>query len=306
MNQESSKANVIVNSFSRIEDKFVLPKELLPQFVSLLGEHLQRSYGSEAAEGSDDTGNQSIYFDSQNVECFQQHFEKFDKRFKIRIRRYRVNGVWDDKVVFVECKFKIHGTSSKQRFLLSRVGFEQLMAGIEIEVTPELFSLNSSMKKESLLKRVNEVNQLVQRLEARPKLIVEYHRTAFEKGDLRVTIDRGIKTLPLGELSNEVADNIKKAPLWEQALQMQRIFDNQENCLVEIKHSGQHPEWFDEFMVRHSIIQSSFSKYCWGMGQAIASVKSEKVQEHSLLRARLEYAKTSTEVKGEPCSLAVY
>lgn len=304
MIQESSKTNVIVNSFSRIEDKYVLPKKFFPEFLSVLEKHLKKSYGSIETEGSEDTGNQSIYFDSEQVECFQQHFAKLDSRFKLRIRRYRVNGRWDDKVIFVECKCKNNGTSSKQRFLLTNYAFDVLMLGGEIEVTPQLISLNLSMKKETLLRRVQEFNQIVRRLKARPKLIVEYQRVAYEKDELRVTIDRSIKTMPLGVISSEVGSQIRDSELWSQSQQMKTVFDNQTHCLIEIKHSGSHPEWFDEFMARNAMAETSFSKYCWGMTQAIEGV-DVKPQEKDSRWQHLDFTKPASELKGEQCSLAV-
>ncbi len=305
MASDSSETKKVVTSFSRIEDKFILPKNLVPEFVKLLSGHLDRSFGSETSEDSDNSGNQSIYFDSKQVDCFQQHFDKVNERFKLRIRRYRNRGVWDSDVIFVECKFKINGTSSKQRFLLTKEAFEQMLDGNEIEITPELFKINTSMKKETLLKRANELNQIFRTLKARPKLIVEYQRWAFERADLRVTIDRHISLQPLGTISKSVVEQIKKGSGWNQAIQMQRVFDNDKHCLIEIKHSGQHPEWFDEFMREHSIGQTSFSKYCWGMSQVMEAIDQDAPFEEGSFVPQTENASSAHSGKDELCSLAV-
>lgn len=302
MGKYFSESRVIVNSFSRIEDKYVLPQQLHNEFVTLVEDHLDRSYGSGEF---DSMGNQSIYFDSNQLECFQQHFEKLDKRMKLRIRRYGINGIWDKSATFVERKFKINGISSKQRFLLSRVGYERITNGQEIEITPELIELNSTIKKESLIKRVNEINQMVGRLQARPKLIVEYKRMAFEKGDVRITVDKDLRIRALEELSREVLEEIKKREVWNQALQMEQVFNNEENCLVEIKHSGKHPGWFDQFMQHHQIQQSSFSKYCWGMAQVIEHISEDNGIAKQYLFSEIENVSTVSGFKEDLCSLAV-
>lgn len=267
------KSGNVINSFSRIEDKFILPRNQLPEFRMLVESHLDRSYGEKDAGSS---LIQSIYFDSDNAEFFQHHFQKLAKRAKLRIRRYGMNGVWDNAIIFLECKYKINGMSSKHRFLMTQDCLDRLYQGGEIVVTSDLILANPTIKPESLVRRVKEVNQLIQTFHVKAQLNVEYQRLAFEKGDLRITVDKSLNALTLGNINQEAARQIKHRDFWLQALLMRGGFNNEEQCLVEIKHKGTHPAWFDQFMTERGISQSHFSKYCWGMTQVIDRAALER------------------------------
>lgn len=269
----AKKSSSVVTSFSRIEDKFILPRQHLPEFRELVEGHLNRSYGPK---DGDHSLVQSIYFDSETAEFFQHHFQKLAKRAKLRIRRYGVNGIWDNAIIFLECKYKINGMSSKHRFLMSQDCLDRLHRGGEIAVTSDLLLANPTMKPESLLRRVKEVNQLIQEFHVRAQLNVEYKRLAFEKADLRITIDQDLKAVTLGEITQHAAREIKHREYWLQALLMRGQFKNRDQCMVEIKHHGNHPEWFDRFMKERGISQSNFSKYCWGMTQVIDRASQER------------------------------
>ncbi len=284
----SIKSTNVVNSFSRIEDKFILPVKHLPDFRRLVESQLDRSYGPKDGDYS---LVQSIYFDSETAEFFQHHFQKLAKRAKLRIRRYGVNGIWDNAIIFLECKYKINGMSSKHRFLMSQDCLDRLYKGGEIVVTSDLILANPSMKPESLVRRVKEVNQLIQEFHVRAQLNVEYKRLAFEKGDLRITIDQNLNAVTLGEITQHAARQIKHREYWLQALLMRGEFNNQDQCLVEIKHHGNHPAWFDQFMNERGISQSHLSKYCWGMTQVIDRASQERAEE--AIRERTEMVASS-------------
>jgi SPX domain protein involved in polyphosphate accumulation len=266
----------VISSFSRIEDKFILPQKFLPEFRSLVEDHLDRSYGVKEADSS---LIQSIYFDSSTAEFFQHHFQKLVKRAKLRIRRYGLNRVWDNAIIFLECKYKINGTNSKYRFLMSQDCLDRFYRDGEIVVTSELLLANPTMKPESLVRRVKEVNQLIQHFHVRAQLNVEYKRLAFEKGDLRITIDQNLNAVMLGEITQDAARRIKHRDYWLQALLMRGQFNDQDQCLVEIKHHGNHPAWFDQFLQERGVSQSHFSKYCWGMTQVIDRASQERTSD---------------------------
>ncbi len=263
---EKVKENLITTQFTRIEDKFIIPLNLRSELTYILDKHMQLSPESLNGEGF---YVQSIYFDSNEVDFFRHHFEKHRKRSKIRIRRYGNVNTRGPALTFLECKSKVDGISFKNRLLLTAEELFYLYGGREITVTPQLIKANPTIEVSILNERVSKINFLVKEYKLLPRIQIEYQRVAYEAQDLRVTLDKNIQLSVLGPASFKVAQSIKKQDYWFQAEQMHICFSNEYHFLLEVKHTGHRPQWLEDWVVDKNLLSTSFSKYCWGMEQAL-------------------------------------
>lgn len=254
---------ISADTFIRIEDKFIMPRSLLDRFERLVSQNLQPCYPDP---GTRFTRIESIYFDSEMLDFFRDHFMQDGRRYKMRFRMYCPNGGEDPRHLgFLEVKIKENEVSKKSRLALSAQLARKLSRFSSIKVNNELFQLNASMDREKLLRRVELVNELVARFQVVPQLRISYCRRAYECGDLRVTIDSDIGFERVGPPLPETAHAVEKMSFWSSALEMMGRYSVQDNIVVEVKHRGLIPEWGRDFMKNENISATSFSKYCWSM-----------------------------------------
>lgn len=258
----ASSQTAPADSFTRIEDKFVVPLQHANKLFKLLFNHLELSYFDS---GTQFTLIESLYFDSDHLDFYQHHFQQRDVRLKLRIRRYAPNGQWAQGTAFIEAKQKSNGVSKKERFTIGDHEVQRLKEGKTIELRPQIFIMNSKMDPGILTEKVEAVNAAITQYKLRPEVSIQYRRLAFEKNGLRVTVDTDIQAEISAAVDQSAVGEIKQQDIWANALAMKSRFSNAENVLCEIKHSGQRPKWFDEFMVGINVNETSFSKYCWIM-----------------------------------------
>jgi len=258
-------------TFIRIEDKYLIPNALSEQFKELLSQHLDPTYANAETEF---TLVESIYFDSESLDFFQHHFSQLEQRFKVRVRRYAPNGIWENGPAFLEakCKVRVSGQqsiSSKKRFRLDPVNLQQMLFGGGIVMNDRLESMNAKMYHEDLESRVHFVNTLIENFALSPQLRIQYERMAFERNGFRVTMDKNIKFKEMQQVSDEVADGLRLQNLWATATGMNELYSNNDYFVAEVKYSEGTPLWIQEFFAQHSIQKVSFSKYCWGITNII-------------------------------------
>lgn len=269
-NYKVKQEDQVSDSFVRIEDKFVVSKQYLNSLKEVISSHLDASYIDTATHF---TMIESLYFDSEKLDLYQNHFTKnSEKRSKMRIRRYGPNGKWSAGVAFIEAKSKANGVCTKQRFKISQDDYARLQAGKTIEWSEELIALNYKTTPSQLRQRVGEINEMITTYNLRPQLSLVYKRLAFEKGNLRMTIDEDINYTVLNDVSHKLAGYIKHQNYWEKASTMKNKFSNENLVLLEVKHAGSIPEWFGKLSKDLSIEKGSFSKYCWGMTRVVSEI----------------------------------
>lgn len=261
----------IADTFERIEDKFLVPKIHQSDLKKLILQYLDASYVDANTQF---TLIESLYFDSDNLDLFQHHFSKMDKRYKMRVRRYGPNGNWSNGVAFLEAKCKSNGICTKQRFMITQGDYQRLLTGGAIEFNAELLKVNPKTDPKKLRKRVEEINELITTFHLGPQVSLVYKRLAYERDNLRMTIDEDIQFTTFKPVSPRKASEIKHQDLWTLADAMGRRFSNREYMVVEVKHTGLIPTWFEEFIGKVGVSQTSFSKYCWGMANLIEEASS--------------------------------
>lgn len=241
--------------FTRIEEKFFLPENLRESFLALVEKHLPASYPHETTRY---TLIESIYFDSQDLRSFTDHFDQLPYRFKMRSRRYGPNGTWEkpeSSTVFIELKTKQNNISDKVRTKIQPYELKNLQNGGRIE---------ASEKKAAV-----KINQVMDECKLTPSAKIVYRRFAFEKDAIRLTVDDQVQFTPELDLNNQLALALKSKNWWSTAEQMSRDIFAQGMSLVELKHFGQSPAWLQTYMRENGLQFTSFSKYCYSMANLI-------------------------------------
>jgi len=262
---EPAAPNAQSGEFQRIEDKVLLSNQRAERLLEDVNRHMKPSYFHN---GTKFTLIASYYFDGPELNFFQHHFRKLPTRYKLRIRRYAPNGVWNDgEASLIELKVKESGVSQKKRFALTKANYDRVMAGRPLEMSGDLLALNPRITEEKLSKRLKKINGLIVKFGLKPMLKVQYKRFAFESQSFRLTMDRNLKTESLFNLSDAVRTHLFPTDIWPMARKMAGGYDRLRHCIVELKHSGRLPRWVERFIEEHKIQRTRFSKYCWAIAQ---------------------------------------
>jgi SPX domain protein involved in polyphosphate accumulation len=258
-----------LDTFTRIEDKYLCPRGLAPRLLKLLETRMDKDMGF------DFTHIESVYFDSDDLHIYKSHFMNLPSRFKLRIRRYAPHGIPQDDSNHLELKIKEKGVCNKYRFQISNRDVELLSAGQAIPVSLTLQKLNSKMESKTLLKRLDSVNRAVSEFNLRPMTSVKYVRRGFEREGFRVTIDDGIQVELLRPLRNELVSEISHGPIWGKATEMRDRFHRADSMVLEVKHTNNIPGWMTEFLAQHGIAEVSMSKYIVTMSGRLSDGAAE-------------------------------
>lgn len=267
-----------VGEFNRIEEKYIAP---IGQFMGILGalhEHMTPSY---LDQGTIFTLIESLYFDSPELDFFHHHMSGQTHRYKLRVRRYAPNGKWSAGTILLELKAKEGEHTKKTRFMLDVANFHRLINGKVICDTGAIRNLNLDLKLELLQKRIDGVNQLINKFSLIPVLSVQYKRYAFERGEFRVTVDQEISVQLKGQSS--VHHSVEEIPSRIGAQRSEKFADKyrpQTHIVIEIKHQGEIPLYAQEIIKEFMLQKAGFSKYCWGLVQ---SAKHFEELSHSTL-----------------------
>ncbi len=260
-------ADARAETFVRIEDKFLIPRERSLELFELLESNLEPSYPQA---GTQFNLIESLYFDTENLDVFRSHFQQLESRFKMRIRRYATNGEWKDDAVHLELKAKEMGVSKKARFKIGPTECSILSLGQRIPLSLELVRRNQKLGALTLLKRMSRINSLVSRLSLRPQGRITYLRRAYERDNLRVTVDDQIRYQILAPTPASTREEILGAPIWGTAQAMRSGFRKQDHLILEVKHRGQIPEWVTRFTESVGTQKTSFSKYCFAISDHLS------------------------------------
>jgi len=259
----TSQTKLEPGAFIRFEDKYLISKDQLKSFENLVFMNLDPCYPDENTRY---TKIESLYFDSSNLDFFCDHFKKTQTRYKMRIRRYGPNGVWQNTgTSFLEIKSKSNKISKKRRIQLTDKERKDLILGKKLVLTKKFLDANPELTLNKLAKRVQEINNMVNTFNLAPQVRVTYSRRAYEKDGLRITLDTDVQINRLNFIYPAVIKNIRHQKFWEKASKIKSKFSTEKNVIVEIKHKQNVPEWFINYMRDNSSTETSFSKYCWSI-----------------------------------------
>ncbi|MEU3612169.1 polyphosphate polymerase domain-containing protein [Streptomyces sp. NPDC006872] len=172
-----------LHAFNRYELKYLVPVEQAAQIRDELGERMDRDLHSPVGG----YGVWSLYYDTPQLRFYWEKIEGLKFRRKLRIRHYGdLDGVTDDSPVCVEIKQRVNRVTQKRRITLPYATARQLCDERQL--------IEHSAKERAF---VNEVLELVVRLNLQPTAVTGYQREALVGRDqdmgLRVTFDRRIR-----------------------------------------------------------------------------------------------------------------
>ncbi len=226
-------------TFKRKERKYIILENTFEQVVDSIKEKLP----IHIFDGVNPyTELETIYLDTKELMLFKEYLNGRSFRFKIRLRRYGHDGVFDNKYL-VELKVKHNGISRKKRFILPAECLDDFLKGEKIK--PAIKEANKgfvgAQKTYKLIAILIEMNQFV------PVMKTSYERIAFQKKSKknRLTIDRNIThTRLIGKPCEEKLDTY----------------------VLESKVIGKTPKWYKKMVNRLSLLkQNRFSKFATGM-----------------------------------------
>jgi len=226
-------------TFKRKEKKYLILEHTFDQIKDELEQHIpiQIFKGNNCVSGIETT-----YLDTKDFLLYKEYLCRRNFRFKIRLRRYKNDGIFDDSYL-VELKVKSNKMSLKRRFTLPAELLTRFLKGenIKQEIKEANKGFSGAQKTYKIIAQLIELNQFV------PVLRSSYQRIAFQKKTkrVRITVDQKVTHEKLlGKPDTATLDAV----------------------ILESKISGKSPKWHKKMVNKLSLLkQMRFSKFATGM-----------------------------------------
>ncbi len=179
----------------------------------------------------------SLYFDDIYDSCMQENESGVDQRYKLRIRTYDASA----ERLYLENKEKLRGYTKKSRNIITRDECQQVMLGTSLP-----FDRQRTV--------VNKLSLDMKTAYMRPKVIIEYERTAFVHplGNVRITFDQNITASAFCE--DFLLENTRgKIAILPKGMH-----------ILEVKYDQFLPEYIAQLLEDGQLVQTAFSKYYLG------------------------------------------
>lgn len=251
--------------FLRTEDKYIISCSKMDRILEVINKYMSPSYPSPDTQY---TLIESIYFDSKYLDFFKHDITDFPTQYKLRIRQYAPNGQFNPKApAHLELKRKRGQQCKKLRFKIGPMQLLGLFKGESLPLNDEIITMNNEIEKDVLISRMNIINDLMGQYLLRPVSSISYNRLAFERGNLRVTVDREISEKRLVDIFSQ--SEFQVFTKLDKAEKMMKKFSAQDCFILEVKHQGTTPAWLEGLLTEISVLKSSFSKYTYFTAKAI-------------------------------------
>ena len=214
------------NIFKRVEEKYLLTKELQYQLLEEINSHIKKDKYFKSSI-------YNIYFDTKDNDLIINSLNKPLFKEKIRLRSYKIPKLDDE--VFLEVKEKYKGIVGKRRVKLKLQDFYNYLENHKYD------NKNQIMK---------EINYYFEFYDLIPKIYIAYDRISYqgiEDSNLRITIDSNLRSRN-EDLRLELGDVGKR-------------YSNKDYYIMEIKTLGAIPLWLVRALSELKIYPISFSKY---------------------------------------------
>lgn len=218
----------------RHEEKYLCPESWLFMLEHRLRDFLQPDENQK--EGSYSV--RSLYFDTEDDRLYMDGIDGLEKKDKYRIRIY--NG--SSELIRLEKKTTVIQLKKKRSAIVDNAFVRRILCDDQVDGRMELTDAGNSVLQEFCFLEKSE--------RLRPKIIVDYVRTAFvsELGDIRITLDRNIRATD--RTGSFFDDDIAMLPLLPEDIH-----------LLEVKYNGIFPGYLARLMEIGSLERLSFSKY---------------------------------------------
>lgn len=238
------KQKQIQTNFQRIETKYILDRATLALLEAEMQPYLiPDDYATSTIS--------NVYFDNDDFQMIQDSIAKKGGREKLRMRTY-VEEPTDDSQVFLEIKKKCDEVGFKYRLVSN---LTSVVNYIENGLADETIS-DERVKA--------EVEELQERyVDLKPKMGISYERYSMkglEDKKVRVTVDSNIR---YRDYDVDLTSGRYGLPLLEEG-----------QVIMEIKISGQYPQWLADILTKYRLEDQSFSKY----GRAYLKMKERMAQ----------------------------
>ena len=182
----------------------------------------------------------SLYFDDRNDSCWQTAEDGVSERKKYRIRIYNNN----PNLIKLEVKYKSYNRVFKRSRTIPRADAEKLMRGECIEDP-----------RESMDNPVTLFNLAIKTDLLRPKIIIDYNRTAytFTPGNVRITFDRNLRA------SRDISSFLNGDTAFTPVKDTDKI--------LEVKYDEFLPGFIARLLEFGNMNQTAYSKYRLGREQ---------------------------------------
>lgn len=198
---------------------------------------LRKLLAEDPHNGKDGYLIRSLYFDTFDDTDYEEKLAGVETRRKVRLRCYGSN----DNRAKLELKQKQGDLQLKRSLSLSRSDAQALAAGCyDVLLT----------KKEPL---ALECYGLMQTRFYRPKVIIEYKRTAFiaRENDIRITLDKDVVSTQA--CLDLFAEELQVCPVMEPF-----------NVVMEVKYNGFLPSYIKDIICMVNASSVSIGKYALG------------------------------------------
>lgn len=240
LNSAAGTASAL-HAFNRFEIKYLVPQSEIPLLREELRGHLDTD--EHADDGSYSVT--SVYYDTAELKFYWEKLEGLRFRRKLRIRKYGPIHETDHATdVFVEVKQRVNRVTQKRRIALPYDQALRLCAGDGDEL------LQTATARERAF--IDEVVELVGRLDLRPVVTTAYQREAYLGRDadlgLRVTLDHRLRGRDRDfSLMAETENRFTLPP---------------DLAVLELKANERVPYWATDLMARMDLQVVRISKYC--------------------------------------------
>ncbi|MEU4770188.1 polyphosphate polymerase domain-containing protein [Actinosynnema sp. NPDC023794] len=227
-----------LRAFNRYEIKYLVAVDQ----VAAMREEIEHRLDRDPHSTETGYGVWSVYYDTRQLRFYWEKIEGLKFRRKLRVRHYGDRfAVTDDTPVYVEIKQRVNRVTQKRRVRLPYRDALRLCNGREF--------VDCSGSAEGF---VNEVLDLVNRLDLRPVAMTGYQRQAYLGRDaelgLRLTIDQRVRGRDRDFHLGADAEN--------------RLIIPPGKAIMELKANERVPYWLTDLTARHNLQVVRISKYC--------------------------------------------
>jgi len=242
----------------RFEKKYLLTKE---RVTDLFSKNSPEEFVADHFNPNTEyTLIENTYFDSPELDSYNQSMDKNPKRKKLRIRSYAQDSK-KEKFLFIEIKSKKDKATSKKRIVFMREWLKEFLENGNCNMA-SLYELNAGKNKKYVLNTFNDIHNLIHNLGYRPILRSSYKRFAFRLNDddtVRVTVDSDLNFHPLVSFEKPSKEYTKTF--------------GKEQVIVEVKYQEKASLERVEDLLGFVERPSGFSKYCYGISNSYNKTK---------------------------------
>jgi len=229
----------------RVEYKYLAPNELESSIRADIQPYLSPDPYTEAGTRGEYSV-RSIYYDTPDLECYQEKDAGIEERNKFRIRGYGTDP--SKSIVFLEIKKRVGAAISKHRASLRLSDLPEFLVNPDID--KHIFPTPGAPRGRDDARRFL---YYYYRLCLHPVVLVTYDREAyFGKYDpsLRVTFDKRIRGRLAPQL-RDLHDELCLTPVMR------------DHFVLELKffHNSL-PQWASALIRRYSLPRMALSKFC--------------------------------------------